>query len=169
MNSHLESLSDLLRATIAGIAPEQLSHCGAGKWCAADILEHLYLTYTGTVRGIERVEQAGKPLASHSSLTKRMQAFVVIGLGYFPKGRKSPRVAEPRGLPREQVMGDIVSKIAQMDSAISRCEAKFGPHTKILDHPFLGALSAEQWAKFHFVHGNHHLRQIERLLRKNPQ
>jgi len=169
MNSHLQRLSDLLRARLHEIPPGRTSRGAAGKWCVADILEHLYLTYTGTTKGLERVEQAGKPLASHFNLLKRMQAFAVIGLGYFPEGRKSPRVAEPRGLSRELVAGEILSRIGEMDEAISRCGAKFGPRTTILDHPFLGALSADDWAKFHFVHGSHHVKQIERLLREGSQ
>jgi hypothetical protein len=30
-----------------------------------------------------------------------------------------------------------------------------------LDHPFIGPLTADQWRKFHWVHGRHHIRQMQ--------
>jgi hypothetical protein len=47
-----------------------------------------------------------------------------------------------------------------METGFNDCECRFGSATKILDHPILGPLTAEQWRKFHWVHGRHHARQI---------
>jgi hypothetical protein len=50
-----------------------------------------------------------------------------------------------------------------MDRILTECEAKFGKHAKVLDHPILGPFSIAQWRKFHLVHGLHHVKQIRRL------
>ena len=50
-----EEIASEVGATVAGLSVEQLSWHPPGKWCVAEILEHLYLTYTGTVKGFERV------------------------------------------------------------------------------------------------------------------
>jgi len=134
-----------------------------GKWCAAEILEHLYLTYTGTSRGFSRVLESGQPQANVPSVKQRAQAFLVVGVGYLPSGREAPSVARPKGVGAEKVLSEIAPKIAEMDSILAKCEAKFGARAKVLDHPILGPFSISQWRKFHLVHGRHHIKQIQRL------
>jgi len=159
----LRRLREEIAAAVAGLSPEQLSQHPPGKWCAAEVLEHLYLTYTGTVKGFERVAAAGKPLVTAQTWPQRGRTLVVVGLGYLPSGREAPPVARPRGLPPEKVLAEIGLKIAEMDDSIARCEQKLGSRRKLLDHPILGPLTAAQWRKFHLVHGLHHVKQIRRL------
>ena len=163
MDPHLWRLQQEIASAAGSLSPEQLSWRRAGKWSVAEILEHLYLTYTGTTRGLGRVLEAGKPLAGGLSWKQRARAFVVVGLGYMPSGRESPAVARPRGIDPEKVMTEILDKIAEMDAVMARCQEKFGARTKILDHPVLGPFSLRQWRKFHLVHGRHHIKQIHRL------
>lgn len=163
MDPHLKKLQRVIESAIAGLSETELVWHPQEKWCAAEVLEHLYLTYTGTAKGFERVAAAGKPLATSSTWSQRGRTLVVVGLGYFPSGRESPPVARPRGTPVEKVLAEITAKIAEMDDAISRCEEKLGARQKLLDHPILGPLTAAQWRKFHLVHGLHHVKQIRVL------
>ena len=163
MDSRLEKLKQSLESAVEGMSSEQLSWHPPGKWCAAEVLEHLYLSYTGTINGFESVITSGKPLATRASMAQRVQTFVVVGLGYMPTGRKTPAVAQPKGLPVEQVRNEIGAKIAAMDAIIAQCEARFGRRVQLLDHPILGPLTAPQWRKLHLVHGRHHLKQLLRL------
>jgi hypothetical protein len=151
-----------IRSAIAGLSTEQLSAHPPGKWCAAEVLEHLYLTYTGTVKGFQRVAEAGKPVTKMptQSWTQRGRTLVVVGFGHLPSGREAPPVARPRGVPHEKVLAEIGPKITEMDDIIARCEEKLGSRRKLLDHPILGPLTASQWRKFHLVHGLHHVKQI---------
>lgn len=163
MDSQLYDLQQVLAAAVEGMSTEQLSRHALGKWCAAEVLEHLYLTYTGTIKGFERVVEGGKPLAGPAMLQQRLRSWVVVGFGYLPAGRKAPKNTQPRGLPGETVRNEIWAKIRAMDEIIARCEERFGRGTKLLDHPILGPLTAAQWRKFHLVHGRHHAKQIHRL------
>ena len=163
MDPHLEKLQHEIAAVFEGFGNTELVRHPPGKWCAAEIVEHLYLTYTGTVKGLGRVLEAGKPLGGKPSWKNRVQAWVVVGWGYMPGRREAPAHARPRGMPTEKVRKEIGLEIANMDAVISRCESQFGTQAKILDHPFLGPFSAAQWRKFHLVHGMHHVRQIRRL------
>ena len=156
-------LKELLESVTDGMSSEQLSWHREGKWCVSEVLEHLYLTYTGTIKGLETVLAKGKPLATRASFSHRMLTFVVVGLGYMPTGRKSPAVAQPRGLPAEKVRHEIGAKLLAMDAVIAQCEARFGGRVKLLDHPILGPLSAREWRKLHLVHGRHHHEQLVRL------
>jgi hypothetical protein len=163
LDPHLTRLQQEIASVIAGLTREQLSWHPPGKWCAAEVLEHLYLSYTGTVKGFERVAAAGKPLATKSNWKQRGGTLLLVGLGYFPPGRKAPPTATPRGLPTEKVTAEIGPAIARMDEIIQECEEKLGQRTKLLDHPILGPLTASEWRKFHLVHGLHHGKQIRRL------
>ena len=145
------------------MSAEELSAHAPGKWCASEILEHLYLTYTGTIKGFQRVVEAGKPLAATSpTWTHRARALVVVKFGHLPSGRKSPEVVRPRGVPAEKVLAEIGRKISEMDDVMTRCEEQFGTRRRLLDHPMLGPLTVAQWRKFHLVHGMHHVKQLRR-------
>ena len=163
MDSRLEKLKENLESAVEGMSGEQLRWHPPGKWCAAEVLEHLYLSYTGTTQGFERVVRGGKPLATRASMTRRVLTWVVVGLGRIPAGLKAPAIVQPKGLPAERVRNEIGEKIAAMDAIIAHCEARFGRHVKLLDHPILGPLSATQFRKLHLVHGQHHLKQLLRL------
>jgi hypothetical protein len=168
MDLRLEKLRESLASTIAGMSSEELSWHLPGKWCAAQVLEHLYLTYTGTIRGFEKVMASGKPLASQVSLSHRVRTLVVVGLGFMPRGVKAPAVAEPKGLPADKVQKEIASKIEAMDALITQCEARHGGRVQVLDHPILGPLTTKQWRKLHVVHGRHHQKQLV-WLRQNAK
>jgi len=166
MDSRLETLQQALESAAEGMSNEELSWHPEGKWCAAEMLEHLYLTYTGTIRGFEKVIESGRPLASQASLMDRVRTFVVVGLGRLPEGRTAPANTRPKGLAVEIVRNEVGAKIAAMDAIIAQCEARFGRGTKLLDHPILGPLTAAQWRKFHLVHGRHHQKQLLRLRKR---
>ena len=163
MNFRLDKLKQSLESAVEGMSSEQLSWHLPGKWCAAEVLEHLYLTYSGTITGFERVMRKGKPLASRASMAQRVLTFVVVGLGHMPPGRKAPAMVLPRGLPAEKVRNEIGAKLVTMDAIIAQGEARFGRRVQLLDHPILGPLTAPQWRKLHLVHGWHHQKQLLRL------
>lgn len=163
MITSLDELKQSLESAVEGMSSEQWSWHPPGKWCAAEVLEHLYLSYTGTIQGFERVIRSGKPLASRASMAQRARTLVVVGLGRMSAGRKAPAVAQPKGLPPEKVRNEIGAKIAAMDAIIALCEARFGRRVQLLDHPILGPLTATQWRRLHLVHGRHHQKQLLQL------
>lgn len=163
MDPRLQKLQNEIASAVAGLTPKQLTSHPPEKWCAVEILEHLYLTYTGTAKGFSRVLEAGKPLSTTPTWTQRGRRLVVLGFSYLPSGREAPQFTRPRGAPGEKVLAEIGLRIAEMDDLIARCEEKLGKRNKLLDHPILGPLTAAQWRKFHLVHGLHHVKQIRRL------
>jgi hypothetical protein len=163
VDPRLQRLQKEIASAIAGLTPEQLASHSPGKWCVTEVLEHLYLTYTGTIKGFQRVAEAGKSFSTTQSWVQRGRTLVVVGFGYLPSGREAPPVARPRGLPAEKVRSEIGLKIAEMDDIMTRCEKNLGAHRKLLDHPILGPLTAAQWRKFHLVHGLHHIKQIRKM------
>jgi hypothetical protein len=163
MDTHLDKLKYALESAVEGMSSEQMSWHPPGKWCAAEVLEHLYLSYTGTIKGFQRLLEAGAPTAMRPSAKQRWRVLLVVGFGFLPTGRKAPPVAEPRGLPAEKVRKEVGTKIEALDAIIAECESRFGRGVVLLDHPMLGPLTGRQWRKFHLVHGMHHRKQISKL------
>ena len=164
MHSYLERLRRELEHAIAGANPASIERAPDAKWSPAQILEHLFLTFQGTNKGVSKCLEKGSPIASAGTFPNRVRAFVVVNLGYLPTGRKSPERAVPKGMPAEQVRRIVFAAIQEMDRGLAECERKFGSSKKIMDHPVLGPLDVRQWRKFHWVHGRHHARQIRERL-----
>jgi hypothetical protein len=165
MISYLDRLRRELEDA-AGDAGAEVSPPPEGKWSASQILEHLFLTYKHTNRGLDKCLDQGSTLATRATLKQRFGAFLVLTLGYLPGGRKAPERTQPRGMAPQEARTTIASELETMGKGLDACERKFGADTKILDHPFLGPLTAAQWRKFHWVHGRHHARQIRERLGK---
>jgi hypothetical protein len=165
VDPHLKILQHELAAEVAGLPRERLFWHPAGKWCTAEILEHLYLTYTGTTKGFSRVLEAQKAATTPATWIQRRNVVVVLGLGYLPSGREAPSFSRPRGLESEKVLAGLAEKIGEMDEIITRCVEKLGCG-QLLDHPILGPLTGAQWKKFHLIHGRHHMKQIRRLMER---
>jgi hypothetical protein len=162
MDPRLRTLQLEIADSISDLESEGLTFHEPGQWCIGEILEHLYWTYTGTIKGCMRLLESGKPQTSRMTLKNAVRSMIVVGLGYMPSGRKSPAVAQPRGLAAQKVAKEIEAKITEMDDVLTQCAATFGVRLKVLDHPVLGPFSVQQWRKFHLVHGRHHVKQIRR-------
>jgi DinB superfamily len=167
MHRKMAQLEDVLSRAIRGMTAEEIAIDPPGKWSAAQILEHLNLTYLATIKNLERCLAAGESGVSGGDRSKkRWSRLLVTRLGYFPPGRESPERVRPRGIPFDQVSREIIVNVARMDEVISQCESRFRSRGAIAEHPILGPLSAAEWRGFHVAHGKHHVRQILRL-RKN--
>jgi|SRR5271165_5460518 len=166
MDSLFQQLHRELEDALRGSTLADLARGPVGKWNSAQILEHLYLTYANTNKGIAKCLQTGAPLATAATMKHRVKTFVVVSLGYLLGGAQAPERAIPKGMRPEEVRQSIFVEIERMDAGLDDCERKFGSGTRIMDHPILGPLTAKQWRKFHWVHGRHHARQIrERMLK----
>jgi hypothetical protein len=160
MHSYLEQLRRELDEATGGADTGALRQPTKGKWTPAQITEHLLLTYKGTNAGLAKCLAAAAPLAREITLKDRVGILLVVDLGYLPNGRKAPERTIPRGLPFQEARMAMFSELEKMALGLDDCERRFGARTRILDHPILGPLTANQWRKFHLVHGHHHVRQI---------
>ena len=163
MHSELETVRVAIERTIAGMNAEELAWRPEGKWCVAQILEHLSLTYSGTAKGMRGVLQGGATQLRPSTWKERLSVQVLVGLGYFPPGREAPRQVMPREANPQSAVNEIQVHLSEMDRAISECEQRFGAKARVLVHPVLGPLNLRQWRKFHRIHCLHHMKQIRAL------
>lgn len=163
MESHLQRLQNSIAQVTRNLTPEDLARHPEGKWSVAEILEHLCRTYTSTVKGFERCLQEGHPLTATPTFKQQIAKIVTVWAGVMPNNREAPPFTRPKGMPAERVVPETEAALRAMDAIISKCEEQYGRQADLLNHHILGPLTGAQWRKFHWVHGRHHLRQIERL------
>jgi hypothetical protein len=148
-------------ARITGdLSAEDWRRAADGKWCTAQILEHLMLTYTSTTRGTLRTMESGEVLIRKQTLRERTAAFLVIGLGVFPSGRKATKQATPNNGLSPDSLRRFNDALVAMDATLNDAERRFGGKTKMLEHPVLGPLTVNEWRRFHRIHAKHHFRQV---------
>lgn len=160
MNRHLDRCLAIVLDATKGAGDECKVRRDPNRWSVAEIIEHLARAYSGTAKGFERCLEKGAPLATPASFKQRVRQFVVVDLGRFPEGRQAPKHILPSGeLDLNAVIDAVRRDLARLDESASRARETLGAG-KMLDHPILGALTVDQWLKFHEVHTRHHARQI---------
>lgn len=129
MDSYLERLQRELESATEGATAAGLEQAPAGKWNATQVLEHLYLTYKNTNKGISRCLENGAPMATGAKFRHRIGTMLVVRFGYLPSGRKAPERTTPRGMGAE-VRQAVFPEILRMEAGLRDCENKFGPAPK---------------------------------------
>jgi hypothetical protein len=163
VHPYLQRAQQAIEIAIGGMTTDQLLRHPEGKWCAAEILEHLARAFGTTVTHLQKCLDAGRPAASSPTLKQWLASTIVVDLGYFPTGREAPDFTRPKGLPPDEVLRRVREDLRAMDAVIAECERRFGTRCKLANHPILGPLSVAQWRKFHWVHTRHHMKQIFKI------
>jgi hypothetical protein len=166
MSPELEYVRNAVEHTTRDWQANTWRQAPPGKWCCAEILEHLMLSYSGTTKGLTNAMRSGRPLGSKTMLPDRIKAFVVTKLGILPAGRKASRTAMPNGGLDMQSIRHFYDALVAMDATLTDAERRFGKSAKLLDHPSLGPLTAKEWRQFHQVHSNLHLKQMAALAQR---
>lgn len=164
MNPHLTRCQAIITDAVSGIAGDAVTRRDPAKWSPAEIVEHLVRAYSGTTKGFERCLESGASLASPLTLKQWVAQTALIDLDYFPEGRPAPKSILPTGqLDLSALLDAVPRELERLDQAASRVRASLGDG-KVMDHPFIGALTVEQWLHFHERHTEHHAEQILRRL-----
>jgi len=160
MNPHLDRCLAIVLDATKGAGDESRVRRDPNRWSVVEIVEHLARAYSGTAKGFERCLEKGAPLATAATFRQRVQQFALIQLGFFPEGRQAPKHIIPSGeLDLNAVIEAVRRDLVRLDQSASRAREKLGTG-KMLDHPIIGALTVDQWLKFHEVHTLHHAKQI---------
>jgi len=136
------------------------------KWSIQQVMEHLLLTYAYSVQAFEARLERGAPTKARPNFPMRAVQFVVLTVGFMPKGRMAPAmVTQPVcGVP---LSGDALAlqadeALIRLDELACKAEGLFG-RGRSISHQILGPLSVPQWRRFQLVHGKHHLKQVRAI------
>ena len=160
MSPELEFVRRETERATRGITPEGWLRAPEGHWNSLQILEHLVLSYTATTKGLLRTMESGELDRSGPNASQHLRRFYVLRVGRFPRGVESPKQTQPKSSLADDPLRHFNDALVAMDATLADAEKRFGGKTSVLRHPILGPLTAQQWRRFHEVHGRHHLRQV---------
>lgn len=128
-------------------------------------MEHLGRTYGTTAKMLELgMGVGGPPQVRAAKIAERLKRILVVNLGIFPHGIQAPAMVVPKGDAGPGALDRTFSNLARMDMAITTAEKRWGSARPIALHLVLGPLNSSQWRKFHYVHGHHHLVEMQKRL-----
>lgn len=134
------------------------------KWNIQQIIEHLLLTYAETETALNARIAKRTPTRTQPGFLQCISQYTVCRLGYFPSGRKAPPLVTPPSaespLSAEQLSQAAADHLARLDQSCNQAAEIFGHTARCATHMVLGPLSIDQWRRFQFIHGRHHLKQI---------
>jgi Protein of unknown function (DUF1569) len=165
MDGWLDRLRREIEHTTRGLGDSDWNRAPEGRWNSAQIVEHLGRSYGATAKKLELdLGAGGAPQVRPAKLSEWPARILVLQLGIFPCGRKSPAFAVPEGDAGAVALAQALSGLERMEVAIAAAEQRWGSEQAIAMHFVFGPLSAEQWRKFHYLHGHHHVLQMRKRL-----
>ena len=167
MSPELEQVRREAERLTSEMSKADWHHAPPGKWSCAQIFEHLLLTYAATTHGTRKAMEIGKPLGGKPTLRDRMSTLYVAQLGLMPTGRAALGSMTPKDGAGLESLRQFNDALVAMDATLADAEKRFGGKVKLLDHPILGPLTANQWRRFHRAHARHHLKQVAARVKKN--
>ena len=180
MHATLEDLHQRFRKQLAGkdcaccqLHPAHASHSKSEAWSTQEVIEHLVLTYRNTGALFDRYLSRNSPSTQPVTGKHRVLQFLVIRCGGFPHGVTAPEPVCPGKSGMEPMSGEqladcLRSELEAMDAKLEKCRQAFGANP-LAPHFIFGPLTADQWRRFHFVHGRHHLKQLDRIRKQTRQ
>ena len=153
-------LPDFVLGPLASRSDAEWHAAPAGKWNAAQIVEHLALGLEWSGKGFED-RRARDPMTRRPrTLLERLANLLVMGLGVFPPGRKAPKASVPAAyVPRasaEAHFREGVTRFLELEHLLLPARR----YDLFVKHPRLGDLTIEEWVRFHVIHARHHAKQI---------
>ncbi|HTY06663.1 MAG TPA: DUF1569 domain-containing protein [Gemmatimonadales bacterium] len=160
MPAAFKTLPELVLGPLAGRPDADWYRAPAGKWNSAQIVEHLSISLEGSSRGFE--SRRDKPAMQRRPRTgfELLSSFAILGVRWFPPGRKSPPGARP---PEHVDRSHAEAHFREGFERFLRLAPELLPARSkdlFVKHPVLGDLTLPEWLRFHVIHCRHHAAQI---------
>lgn len=156
----LAALPDLVLGPLAGKSDADWYRAPAGKWCSAQIVEHLAISLEGSSRAFDTHRDKPPMVRRPKTGPEWVASFLIVKVGWFPPGREAPNGSRPaEHVDRkyaEQHFRDGIARFSKIapELLVSR------PRDLFVKHPRLGDLTLPEWMRFHLIHCRHHAKQI---------
>jgi hypothetical protein len=157
-------ISDIVLGPLAGRSDADWNTAPAGKWNAAQIVEHLALGLEWSGKGFEDRRARDPMVRRPRTLFQWIAHALVMRLGVFPPLVKAPQRSVPAAyVPRavaEVHFREGVARFLELERLLLPARRL----DLFVKHPRLGDLTLEEWERFHMIHARHHARQIQHRL-----
>ena len=160
----LAVLSDLVLGPLAGRADSDWYQAPPGKWCPAQIVQHLALSLEYSARTFEARREHAAMRRRPRSAIELIGYYLVLGMGWIPSGRRSPTAIRPAEQPERTTVERQFREAVERLGVLGRELLPARRADLFAKHPVLGDLTLPEWQRFHLLHCAHHAKQIRARL-----
>ena len=164
LSAVVSSLPDLILGPLAGRSDAEWYQAPPGKWCPAQIVQHLALGIEYSDRTFESRREHAPMRRRSRSATERIAYWLVLGFGWIPHGRRSPAGTRPAEQPERTAVERQFREAVERFCVLERELLPARRADLFAKHPVLGDLTLPEWGRFHLLHCAHHARQIRARL-----
>jgi len=156
---HREAIAEVVSVIAAQDGATWADACRPGKWSAAEIAQHLILSYEVPLRELGGGAGLALVLPWWKRAALRWTVLPRILAGRFPKGAPAPREVRPKGAPGSPA--EAAQKLrAAADLFATQLSEAHAARPVRLTHAYFGRLTAPQILKLLAVHASHHRAQF---------
>jgi len=161
--TRLADMPEFVLGALAGRADADWYRAPSGKWCAAQIVQHLAISFDSCARTFE-ARRGHAPMRRRRRSPRELAGYALVMYAGWSPGVDAPAAVRPAEHPER----DAVTR--QLRNAVARfvaLERELLPARRadlFVKHPALGDLTYPEWVRFHRWHCAHHTRQIRARL-----
>jgi uncharacterized damage-inducible protein DinB len=160
----LEALEPMILEPLKGLRDGQWHEAPAGRWTIAQILQHLAIGVDAIVRRLEE-RRDRTDLARRATARQQLLRHLLLGVGRFPPGRKTPAATRPDDRPDPKMAAAQYRMAVERLAALAESLPAEQQARLFVRHPYIGDLNLPEWVRFFYVHNRHHAQQIAVRLR----
>ena len=163
---HIERTRARLVAAVENLSEEQQVYSpAAGRWSAAELVEHLAIVESGVVKLLDKL--LAKAEESGAAARAGSDAFEPVSIEEFVERARGVKLEAPERIrPTGVALADSLAHLGESRAALQalrpRVERTDGRALRF-PHPAWGPLDLYQWLLFVGAHEDRHLAQIEAL------
>ena len=131
-----------------------------GKWCAAQIVEHLALALDWSAMGFEERRARDPMVRRPRTAAEGVARMLVMRLGWFPPGLEAPSGAVPASRVTRAAVEAHFRTGVERHLSLAGMLLPARAHDLFVKHGRMGDLTLPEWLEFHVRHARHHARQI---------
>jgi DinB superfamily len=156
----LGELPGLVLGPLQGRSDAEWERGPAGRWTPAQIVEHLALGLTLSAETFLARRHHAPMKRRRRSPAEQVARLFIMGLRWFPPGRKAPERTTPAPHVTRAVAEPHFLAGIELWDQVDRALLPERRNNLFVKHPRLGDLTVEEWLRFHETHARHHARQI---------
>jgi hypothetical protein len=155
-----EALPEIVLGPLAGRPDGHWYAAPPGKWCAAQIVEHLALGLAWSAGGFEERRARDPMIRRPRTASQRVAYWLIMELGWIPSGFEAPSGSVPAPRVERKAAEAHFRSGVERHLALTQLLLPARAHDLFIKHPRLGDLTLPEWLQFHVRHARHHARQI---------
>ena len=158
--THFADLPDFVLGPLAKRPDADWYKAPAGKWNAAQIVEHLALGLEWSAKGFEERRARDPMVRQPLGFVQRVTKVCVMGLGWFPLPAEAPARAVPGPQVERAAVEAHYRRGVERNLELAQLLLPARARDLFVTHQRMGDLTLSEWMTFHVRHARHHVKQI---------